>query len=140
MEIQRIGAESALDEWIHKIRELLENPETNALDFIDDFKLNLFSDEIFVFTPGGDMKTLPGNATALDFAFEIHTDLGSKCIGAKVNHKLVPLSHKLHSGDQVEILTSNKQTPKEDWLAYVVTAKAKSKIKSGIKGREKTFQ
>ncbi|MBP9923669.1 MAG: bifunctional (p)ppGpp synthetase/guanosine-3',5'-bis(diphosphate) 3'-pyrophosphohydrolase, partial [Bacteroidia bacterium] len=121
------SAESAIDEWIEKIRELLESPETNALDFIDDFKLNLFSDEIFVFTPGGDMKTLPSGATALDFAFEIHTDLGSKCIGAKVNHKLVPLSHKLRSGDQAEILTSNKQTPKEDWLSYVVTAKAKSK-------------
>ncbi len=131
------AAESALDEWIHKIRELLENPETDALDFVDDFKLNLFSDEIFVFTPGGDMKMLPGNATALDFAFEIHSDLGSKCIGAKVNHKLVPLSHKLRSGDQVEILTSNKQTPKEDWLAYVVTAKAKSKIKSALKEEKK---
>ena len=127
------AAESALDEWIQKIRELLETPETNALDFIDDFKLNLFSDEIFIFTPEGDMKMLPGNATALDFAFEIHSDLGSKCIGAKVNHKLVPLSHKLRSGDQVEILTSNKQVPKEDWLGYVVTAKAKSKIKTALK-------
>lgn len=131
------AAESALDEWIHKIREMLESPESNALDFIDDFKLNLFSDEIFIFTPTGDMKTLPGNATALDFAFEIHSDLGSKCIGAKVNHKLVPLSHKLRSGDQVEILTSNKQTPKEDWLSYVVTAKAKSKIKSSLKEEKK---
>lgn len=129
--------ESALDEWIQKIRELLDNPETNALDFIDDFKLNLFSDEIFVFTPSGDMKTLPFQATALDFAFEIHTDLGSRCIGAKVNHKLVPLSHKLRSGDQVEILTSNKQTPKEDWLSYVVTAKAKSKIKAALKEEKK---
>ena len=118
---------------------MLESPETNALDFIDDFKLNLFSDEIFVFTPGGDMKTLPSGATALDFAFEIHTDLGSKCIGAKVNHKLVPLSHKLRSGDQAEILTSNKQTPKEDWLSYVVTAKAKSKIKTALKEEKKKF-
>jgi GTP diphosphokinase / guanosine-3',5'-bis(diphosphate) 3'-diphosphatase len=131
------SAESAIDEWIEKIRELLESPDTNALDFIDDFKLNLFSDEIFVFTPGGDMKTLPSGATALDFAFEIHTDLGSKCIGAKVNHKLVPLSHKLRSGDQAEILTSNKQTPKEDWLSYVVTAKAKSKIKTALKEEKK---
>jgi GTP pyrophosphokinase len=131
------AAESALDEWISKIRELLENPETDALDFVDDFKLNLFSDEIYIFTPGGDMKMLPGNSTALDFAFEIHSDLGSKCIGAKVNHKLVPLSHKLQSGDQVEILTSNKQTPKEDWLGYVVTAKAKSKIKSALKEEKK---
>jgi GTP pyrophosphokinase len=133
------SAESAIDEWIEKIRELLENPETNALDFIDDFKLNLFSDEIFVFTPGGDMKTLPSGATALDFAFEIHTDLGSKCIGAKVNHKLVPLSHKMRSGDQAEILTSNKQTPKEDWLSFVVTAKAKSKIKTALKEEKKKF-
>ena len=133
------AAESALDEWISKIRELLESPESNALDFIDDFKLNLFSDEIFIFTPSGDMKTLPSGATALDFAFEIHSDLGSKCIGAKVNHKLVPLSHKLRSGDQVEILTSNKQTPKEDWLAYVVTAKAKSKIKTALKDEKKRF-
>jgi GTP pyrophosphokinase len=131
------AAESALDEWIQKIRELLEAPDTNALDFIDDFKLNLFSDEIFIFTPEGDMIMLPGNATALDFAFEIHSDLGSKCIGAKVNHKLVPLSHKLRSGDQVEILTSNKQTPKEDWLTYVVTAKAKSKIKGLLKEEKK---
>ncbi len=133
------STESAIDEWIHKIRELLESPETNALDFIDDFKLNLFSDEIFVFTPTGDMKTLPSGSTALDFAFEIHTDLGSKCIGAKVNHKLVPLSHKLRSGDQAEILTSNKQTPKEDWLGYVVTAKAKSKIKSALKDEKRKF-
>ena len=133
------ASESALDEWIQKIREILENPETNALDFIDDFKLNLFSEEIFVFTPGGDMKTLPSGATALDFAFEIHTDLGSKCIGAKVNHKLVPLSYKMRSGDQAEILTSNKQTPKEDWLSYVVTAKAKSKIKSALKEEKKKF-
>jgi len=133
------SAESALDDWIKKIRELLESPESNALDFIDDFKLNLFADEIFVFTPNGELKTLPAGATALDFAFEIHTDLGSRCIGAKTNHKLVPLSHRLRSGDQVEILTSNKQTPKEDWLNYVVTAKAKSKIKVVIKEEKKKF-
>lgn len=132
-------AESALDEWIKKIRELLESPDTNALDFIDDFKLNLFADEIFVFTPSGDIRTLPSGATTLDFAFDIHTDLGSKCIGAKVNHKLVPLSHRMRSGDQIEILTSNKQTPKEDWLNYVVTAKAKSKIKSALKEEKKKF-
>lgn len=131
------AAETALDEWIHRIRELLENPESNAMDFVDEFKLNLFADEIFVFTPIGALITLPSSATALDFAFEIHTDIGSKCIGAKVNHRLVPLSHKLRSGDQVEILTSNKQTPKEDWLNYVVTAKAKSKIKSALKEEKK---
>lgn len=125
--------ESGLDEWISKIREMLENPDSNALDFIDDFKLNLFADEIFVFTPSGEIKTLPVGSTALDFAFEIHSDIGHKCIGAKINHKLVPISHKLNSGDQVEILTSSKQHPKDDWLGYVVTAKAKSKIKYALK-------
>ena len=126
-------AESQLDEWIKRIRELLESPEENAMDFIDDFKLNLFAEEIFVFTPKGEMKTLPINSTALDFAFEIHTKVGEQCIGAKVNHKLVPLSYKIKSGDQVEVVTSGKQYPKEDWLNFVVTAKAKSKIKLAIK-------
>ncbi len=125
--------ETQLDEWIRKIREVLENPEENALEFIDDFKLNLFADEIFAFTPKGEIKTLPKNSTALDFAFDIHTKVGEKCIGAKVNHKLVPLSYKLKSGDQVEVLTSSKQKPKEDWLNYVVTARAKSKIKAALK-------
>lgn len=125
--------ESQLDDWIRKIREVLESPEENAMEFLDDFKLNLFAEEIFAFTPKGEMKTLPINATALDFAFEIHTKVGEKCIGAKVNHKLVPLSYKLKSGDQVEVLTSNKQVPKEDWLGYVVTARAKSKIKNALK-------
>jgi len=125
--------ETQLDDWIRKIREILESPEENALEFLDDFKLNLFAEEIFAFTPKGEMKTLPINATALDFAFDIHTKVGEKCIGAKVNHKLVPLSYKLKSGDQVEILTSNKQVPKEDWLGYVVTARAKSKIKTALK-------
>lgn len=125
--------DSGLDQWIHKVRELLSNPEANALDFLDDFKMNLFSDEIFIFTPKGSLIQLPVNATALDFAFEIHTDIGASCIGAKVNHKLVPLSYKLQNGDQVEIITSSKQSPKEDWLNFVVTAKAKSKIKSSLK-------
>lgn len=127
------NAEGALDEWISRIREMLENPDSNALDFIDDFKLNLFSDEIFVFTPTGEIKTLPAGSTTLDFAYEIHSDLGYKCIGAKINHKLVPISHKLNSGDQVEIITATKQHPKEDWLGMVVTAKAKSKIKVALK-------
>jgi len=126
-------AENALDEWVNKIRELLQSPDANALDFIDEFKLNLFSEEIFVFTPTGDLRNLPAGSTALDFAFDIHTDIGEHCIGAKVNHKLVPLSHNLKSGDQVEILTSSKQKPKEDWLTYVVTARAKSKIKAALK-------
>jgi GTP diphosphokinase / guanosine-3',5'-bis(diphosphate) 3'-diphosphatase len=125
--------ENQLDDWIKRIRELLESPEEDALDFIDDFKLNLFADEIFVFTPKGEMKTLPHDATALDFAFDIHTKIGEKCIGAKVNHKLVPLSYKLKSGDQVEVITSNKQSPKEDWIGYVVTARAKAKIKNALK-------
>lgn len=125
--------DNGLDQWIMKVREMLSNPESNALDFLDDFKMNLFSDEIFIFTPKGALLQLPLGATALDFAFEIHTDIGAKCIGAKVNHKLVPLSYKLQNGDQVEIITSNKQAPKEDWLNIVVTAKAKSKIKSSLK-------
>ncbi|MCX2482712.1 RelA/SpoT family protein [Pedobacter sp. MR2016-24] len=125
--------DNGLDQWIMKVREMLNNPEANALDFLDDFKMNLFSDEIFIFTPKGALIQLPLGATALDFAFEIHTDVGARCIGAKVNHKLVPLSYKLQNGDQVEIITSSKQVPKEDWLNIVVTAKAKSKIKSSLK-------
>ncbi len=127
------SADNGLDQWIKKVRELLNNPEANALDFLDDFKMNLFSDEIFIFTPKGNLVQLPINATALDFAFEIHSDVGAHCIGAKVNHKLVPLAHQLQNGDQVEIITSGKQSPKEDWLNIVVTAKAKSKIKSSLK-------
>ncbi len=127
------STDSGLDLWVQKVRDMLKNPDSNALDFLDDFKMNLFSDEIFIFTPKGALIQLPLNATALDFAFEIHTDVGASCIGAKVNHKLVPLSHKLQNGDQVEVITSGKQTPKEDWLNIVVTAKAKAKIKSALK-------
>src|SRR5690606_12401364 len=127
------NTDNGLDQWIQKVREVLSNPEQNALDFLDDFKMNLFSDEIFIFTPKGTLIQLPNGATALDFAFEIHSDIGATCIGAKVNHKLVPLNHPLQNGDQVEIITSSKQTPKEDWLSFVVTAKAKSKIKSSLK-------
>ncbi len=134
---ERKTKESSLDNWISKIRELLENPETNAIEFIDDFKLNLFSSEIFVFTPKGELKTMPKKSTALDFAFEIHTEIGIRCLGAKVNGKLVPLSHVLTSGDQVEIITSPKQKPKNDWLKYVITARAKSKIKSSLKEEKK---
>lgn len=129
--------ENALDEWISRIREMLENPESNALDFIDDFKLNLFADEIFVFTPTGEIRTLPVGSTALDFAYEIHSDIGAKCIGAKINHRLVPISYKLDSGDQVEIITSAKQHPKDDWMSFVITAKAKSKIKAALKEEKK---
>ncbi|GAB2983169.1 RelA/SpoT family protein [Mucilaginibacter puniceus] len=127
------STDSGLDQWVQKVRDMLKNPDANALEFLDDFKMNLFSDEIFIFTPKGALIQLPLNATALDFAFEIHTDVGASCIGAKVNHKLVPLSYKLQNGDQVEIITSSKQVPKEDWLSFVVTAKAKAKIKSALK-------
>ncbi|MGC6470840.1 MAG: RelA/SpoT family protein [Flavobacteriales bacterium] len=129
--------ESNLDNWINRIRELLESPNVNAIDFVDDFKMNLFSEEIFIFTPNGDLKTLPKGSTPLDFAYEIHTEVGSKCLGAKVNGKLVPFSYSLKSGDQVEIVTSNKQTPKEDWLSFVKTARAKSKIKNALKEEKK---
>lgn len=127
------STENSADSWLMKIRETLKNPNSNALDFLDDFKLNLYSDEIYVFTPKGDLRMLPKGATALDFAFDIHSNVGSACIGAKVNHKLVPLSHPLNSGDQVEIITSKKQKPNEDWLAYVITSKAKTKIKDSLK-------
>ncbi len=129
--------ESELDSWLKRIRELLENPDDDSLEFLDEFKLNLFSSEILVFTPKGDKITLPNDATALDLAFEIHTDLGYKCIGAKVNYKLVPLSHKLKTGDQVEILTSKKQRPKWEWFEYVTTAKAKARIKEAFKTERK---
>lgn len=129
--------ENKFDSWINKIRDLVENNETDTLDFIDDFKLNLYAEEIYVFTPNGELRTLPKNATALDFAFEIHGDIGKKCIGAKVNFKLVPLSHELSSGDQVEIITSNKQMPKEAWLEFVVTSKARTNIKQSLKEEQK---
>jgi guanosine-3',5'-bis(diphosphate) 3'-pyrophosphohydrolase len=125
--------ESKFDNWINKIRDLVENKETDTLDFIDDFKLNLYAEEMYIFTPKGELRTLPKNATALDFAFDIHGDIGKKCIGAKVNHKLVPLNHILSSGDQVEIITSNKQKPKEAWLDFVVTSKARSNVKQSLK-------
>ncbi|MDZ4846487.1 MAG: bifunctional (p)ppGpp synthetase/guanosine-3',5'-bis(diphosphate) 3'-pyrophosphohydrolase [Chitinophagales bacterium] len=129
--------DTALDEWLMKMREIIKNPDSNTLDFIDDFRLNLFSQEIYIFTPKGQLKRLPAGSTALDFAFDVHTDIGLSCIGAKVNHKLVPLSHKLNNGDQVEIITSKKQKPNEDWLNYVVSGKAKSKIKSALKEDQK---
>ena len=125
--------ESSIDEWLGRIREIMENSDANALEFINDFKLNLFSEEIFVFTPKGELKTLPAGACALDFAFDIHSEVGMSCIGAKVNNKLVPLSHKLKSGDQIEILSSVKQKPKDEWLKFVVTAKARSGIKYALK-------
>lgn len=125
--------DSALDNWIEGIRAILENPESNALDFITEFQRDLFKEEIYVFTPKGDLKRLKAESTALDFAFEIHSAIGLKCIGAKVNYKLVPLSYQLQNGDQVEILTSNKQVPNEDWLQFVVTGKAITSIKQALK-------
>ena len=125
--------ESELDIWLKTIKDILEHPEPNAIDFLDTIKLNLFSTEIFVFTPKGDLITLPKDATALDLAFTLHSDLGFHCIAAKVNHRLVPLSQKLQSGDQVEILTSKSQTPKEEWLNLVTTAKARSRLMTALR-------
>ena len=129
--------ENNLDLWLSQIREILESDSENAIEFIDNFKLNLFSEDIYVFTPNGDLKTMPKGATALDFAYHIHSHLGDTCIGAKVNHRLVPLSHELKSGDQVEILNSKKQKPKEDWLKFVITASAKQKIRQSLKEEKK---
>jgi GTP pyrophosphokinase len=131
--------DDSLDTWISKLQEALENPEVNAVDFVEQFKLNLYSKEIFVFTPKGDLKSLPKGATPLDFAFSIHTEVGMKTRGAKVNGKLVPLSHPLQSGDQVDILTSDSAKPNANWLDYATTARARSKIKSSLKEEKKTI-
>jgi len=121
-------ASNEVDKWLAGIKEMLEQPGTDALEFLDEFKLNLFAKEIRVFTPKGEMRTLPKGATVLDFAYDIHTEIGNSCIGGKVNHKLVPMSHPLQSGDQVEVLTSDKQKPQSDWLDFIVTAKARNNI------------
>ena len=131
--------ESNLEKWLVRVRELLQRQDLSALEFVDDFRGNLFNEEVFVFTPRGELKTLPKGATALDFAFDIHTDIGAKCIGAKVNQKLVPINHVLKNGDQIEILTSAKQKPNEDWLRFVVSPKAKSKIKEFLKEDKKAL-
>ncbi|MFN8252204.1 MAG: bifunctional (p)ppGpp synthetase/guanosine-3',5'-bis(diphosphate) 3'-pyrophosphohydrolase [Ferruginibacter sp.] len=125
--------ESRFDIWFHQIREALSNQDSNSLDFLHDFKTSFLTEEIYVYTPKGDVKMLPVGASALDFAFGVHSAVGSHCIGAKVNHKLVPISHKLRSGDQIEIITSAKQKPNPEWLNYVVTTKAKTKIKDTLK-------
>ena len=132
--------EGELSKWLKTIKEILDDPQPDALDFLDTIKLNLFASEIFVFTPKGEIKTMPQNCTALDFAFSIHTFLGSHCIGAKVNHKLVPLSHKLQSGDQVEILTSKSQKVQPSWINFATTAKAKVKIQAILKREKKEMQ
>ncbi len=121
--------ESELNAWLSTIKDILDNPEPNAIDFLDTLKLNLFASEIVVFTPKGELLTLPNNSTVLDVAFELHSEIGMHCIAGKVNHKLVPLSHRLHSGDQVEVLTSQSQTPKPEWVNYLATAKAKSRLR-----------
>ena len=128
-----------LDRYLIRIRDLLQSPDPNALAFLDDFKLNLFTDEIFVFTPKGELRTLPVNSSTLDFAYAIHTEIGTTCIAAKVNHKLVPLHHRLRSGDQVEIITSKKQKPREEWLEWVVTARAKMQIKDSLREERRKF-
>ena len=132
--------ENELNEWLRTIKEILDDPQPDAMDFLDAIKLNLFASEIFVFTPKGEIKTMPAGCTALDFAFSIHTFLGSHCIGAKVNHKLVPLSHKLESGDQVEILTSKSQHVQPAWINFVSTAKAKGKIQAVLRRNSRETQ
>ncbi|WP_420579717.1 RelA/SpoT family protein [Reichenbachiella sp.] len=129
--------ESALDMWINRVRESLEQNDISAIEFVDDFRSNLFLEEVYAFTPMGKLITLPNGSTALDFAFDVHSEVGASCIGAKINHKLVPINTKLKNGDQVEILTSSKQKPKEDWLRFVVSSKAKSGIKDFLKEEKK---
>ncbi len=131
--------ENRFDNWFQQIREMLMNQDTNSIDFLQDFKVSFLAEEIYVYTPKGDVKMLPIGASALDFAFAVHTAVGEKCIGAKVNHKLVPLGHKLKSGDQVEIITSSKQKPSREWLKLVVTPKAKTKIKDSLKEEKRTI-
>lgn len=136
-EMDSSNQENELDKWIKRVREMLENPQENALEFLDEFKLNLFTSEIVVFTPKGETRSLPKGATALDFAYDIHTEVGNKAIGAKVNHKLVPLSYQINSGDQIEIITAASQKPTWELLNYATTAKAKASIKNALKTETK---
>ncbi|MEY4216398.1 MAG: hypothetical protein RLZZ68_854 [Bacteroidota bacterium] len=131
--------DSKFDRWISEIRDLLENTETNAIDFINEFKLNLFREEIYVFTPKGELRVLPVGATILDFAYDIHTAIGDRCIGAKVNNRLMPLSYELQNGDQLEIITSSKQKPNDEWLKFVVSARARQKIKASLNEERKSI-
>ena len=131
--------ENRFDSWFQQIRDMLASPDTNSIDFLQDFKVSFLAEEIYVYSPKGDIKMLPMGASALDFAFAVHTAIGERCIGAKVNHKLVPIGHKLRSGDQIEIITSTKQKPKSEWLKMVVTTKAKSKIKDSLKEEKRTI-
>ena len=136
---EKVNNESGIDRWLNKIKELLQTPDPNALTFLDEFKLNLFADEIIVFTPRGEVKTLPSKSTALDFAYNIHSEIGNQCIGAKVNHRLVALNQVLNNGDQVEIITSKKQHPRDEWVDFAVTARARSYIKDALKEQKKKF-
>ncbi len=131
--------DQGLEMWISKVREILEQNDATAIEFVDDFRSNLFQEEVFAFTPKGDLITLPNGATALDFAFDIHSEVGSHCLGAKVNQKLVPLNYEIKNGDQIEILTSKKQKPKEDWLKFVVTSKGQKQYKGFSQRGEKTI-
>lgn len=131
--------ENRFDKWFQQIRDMLASQDTNSVDFLQDFKVSFLAEEIYVYSPKGDIKMLPSGSSALDFAFAVHTAIGEKCIGAKVNHKLVPIGYKLRSGDQVEIITSTKQKPKSEWLKMVVTTKAKSKIKDSLKEEKRTI-
>lgn len=131
--------ESGLDSWLNRLKDTLENPEGNAVDFVENFRLNLYAEEIFIFTPKGDLKSMPTNSTALDFAFSIHTEIGMKCRGARVNKKLKPINHVLKSGDQVEIITATQQKPKLRWLDFVVTARARARIKAALRDEQKAI-
>ncbi|MEO5907907.1 MAG: RelA/SpoT family protein [Ginsengibacter sp.] len=131
--------ENRFDKWFQQIRDMLASQDTNSVDFLQDFKVSFLAEEIYVYSPKGDIKMLPSGSSALDFAFSVHTAIGEKCIGAKVNHKLVPIGYKLRSGDQIEIITSTKQKPKSEWLKMVVTTKAKSKIKDSLKEEKRTI-
>lgn len=133
----KIEENPELEKWMERIQEILENPSPNGVDFLDSIKLNLYAQEIFVFTPKGEIKTMPLNSTALDFAYELHSNIGDHCIGAKVNHELVPLSYKLNSGDQVEVLTSKTQVPQYEWLGFITTTKAKTKLDAALKKLKK---
>jgi len=133
---KEVMREDRFDKWFTQIKEALGGEDISSIDFLQDFKTSFLAEEIYVYTPKGDVKMLPVNSTALDFAFTIHSAIGYKCIGAKVNHKLVPISQVLRSGDQIEIITSNKQKPNEDWLNFVVTAKSKNAIKDVVKRRK----
>lgn len=135
----RVEEDNELEKWLKTVQEILANPNPNAIDFLDTVKMNLFASEIFVFTPRGEIKTLPQGATALDFAYTIHTRVGDHCLGAKINHTLVPLSEKLKSGDQIEILTSQTQQPKPEWLNFVTTAKARTKIESSLRRQRRAI-